>query len=109
MSALDASLEQITTEPSGTKGRSSADAARIPYSWAKSKAARNADASVDFWRGAGVGERMVRMLVVELINVNEVACSERDITYTKISKKASSTKTPSSDRSDCANGMTSLI
>lgn len=81
----------------------------MPYSWAKSKAARKADASVDFWWGAGVGERMVRMLVIESVIVSEIACSERNLTYTKISKKASSTKTPSSDRSDCAKGMTSLI
>ncbi len=65
-SAPDAFLEQTTTEPSGTKGRSSADAVRMPYSWAKSKAARNADESADLWWGAGARERIVRMLVGQI-------------------------------------------
>lgn len=107
--ALDAVLEQITTEPCGTNGRSSADAARIPYSWAKSKAARNADDSADFWWGAGAKERIVRILVVESASAHETTVSDKSRTHTKISKKASSTKTPSSDKSDCAKSMTSLI
>ena len=55
-------LEQTTTELTGTKGLSSAEAARMPYSWAKTKAARNAADLVDLCWGAGARERMLRML-----------------------------------------------
>ena len=58
----DLVLEQMTTELAGTKGLSSAEAARMPYSWANTKAARNAADSVDLCWGAGARERMVRML-----------------------------------------------
>lgn len=43
----DPLLEQMTTELTGTNGLSSDEAASIPYSWAKTKAARNAADSVD--------------------------------------------------------------
>ncbi len=55
-------LMQITTEAIGTKGRSSAEAARIPYSWAKTKAARKAANFEDLCWGAGEKERVVKML-----------------------------------------------
>ena len=58
----DSLLEQMTTELTGTNGLSSAEAARMPYSWAKTKAARNAGNSVDLCWGAGARERMLRML-----------------------------------------------
>ena len=58
----DPLLEQTTTELTGTNGLSSAEAARIPYSWAKTKAARNAADSVDLCWGAGARERMLMML-----------------------------------------------
>ena len=43
----DPLLEQMTTELTGTNGLSSDEAARMPYSWAKTKAARNPADSVD--------------------------------------------------------------
>ena len=52
----------MTTELTGTNGLSSAEAARMLYSWAKTKAARNAADSVDLCWGAGARERMLRML-----------------------------------------------
>ena len=58
----DLDLEQMTTELTGTNGLSSAEAARMPYSWANTKAARNAADSVDLCWGAGARERMLRML-----------------------------------------------
>lgn len=58
----DLVLEQMTTELTGTNGLSSAEAARMPYSWANTKAARNAADSADLCWGAGARERMVRML-----------------------------------------------
>lgn len=58
----DLVLEQMTTVLTGTKGLSSAEAARMPYSWANTKAVRNAADSVDLCWGAGARERMLRML-----------------------------------------------
>ena len=58
----DLVLEQTTTVLTGTKGLSSNEAARMPYSWANTKAARNAAESVDLCWGAGARERMLRML-----------------------------------------------
>ena len=58
----DLVLEQMTTVLTGTKGLSSAEAARMPYSWANTRAARNAADSVDLCCGAGARERMLRML-----------------------------------------------
>ena len=58
----DLVLEQMTTVLTGTKGLSSAEAVRMPYSWANTKAARNAADSVDLCWGAGARERMLRML-----------------------------------------------
>ena len=55
---------QITTDAAGTKGRSSAEAARMPYSWANTKAARKAANLEDLCWGAGEKERMVKMLWV---------------------------------------------
>ena len=58
----DLVLEQMTTVLTGTKGLSSGEAARMPYSWANTKAARNAADSGDLYWGAGARERMLRML-----------------------------------------------
>lgn len=105
----DPCLEQMITELTGTNGRSSAEAARMPYSCAKSNAARKAADSASLCCGAGVSVRSVRMLLSwsALNGRNELWRWMG--THTKISKKVSSTKTPSSTRSDCANGNTSLI
>lgn len=51
------SLDMKTTEVRGTKGRSSAEAARMPYSWAKSRAARKEVDLVERCCGAGVSVR----------------------------------------------------
>ena len=58
----DLVLEQMTTEVTGTNGLSSAEAARMPYSCANTKAARNAAESVDLCWGAGAREWMLKML-----------------------------------------------
>lgn len=57
----------------------------------------------------GRGIELLESLWTSQLNANGKLSGNGGRIYTKISKKASSTKTPSSDRSDCAKGMTSLI
>lgn len=49
----------------------------MPYSWAKTKAARNAADSVDLCWGAGAKERMLRMLHQSQVSVHFFPCWEQ--------------------------------